>query len=62
MAPQNYNNLKAEIVCHMVDSGFTFSNENGDPLVIRPMKVDVLLNNLLDYMIGAGYATTERFN
>jgi len=60
MAPTNYNNLKTEITCHLIDSGFTFSTENGDPVVIRPMRVDVLLNNLLDYMIGAGYASTNK--
>lgn len=60
MSPTNYNNLKTEITSHLIDSGFTFSTENGDPVVIRPMRVDVLLNNLLDYMIGAGYASTNK--
>jgi len=55
-----YDNLKREIISHLIDSGFTFSTENGDPVVIRPMKADVLLNTLLDYMIGAGYASTTK--
>jgi hypothetical protein len=55
-----YDNLKQEITSHLIDSGFTFSTENGDPVVIRPIKVDVLLNTLLDYMIGAGYAGTTK--
>lgn len=60
MSPTNYNNLKTEITSHLIDSGLTFSTENGDPVVIRPMKAEVLLDSLLDYMIGAGYATTTR--
>ena len=60
MTPTSYSNLKIEIICHLIDSGFTFSTENGDPVTIRPMKAEVLLDSLLDYMIGAGYATTTR--
>jgi len=62
MAPTNYNTLKDEIVFHLIQSGYTFSSENGDPVVIRPMKVAVLLDSVLDYMIGAGYATTTKLS
>lgn len=53
-----YQNLLTELKAHLVDQGMTFNNEDAsDPLVIRPMRADVLLVNLLDYMIGAGYAS-----
>ena len=42
---------------HLVVSGLTFNAENKqDPIVIRPVKVDVLIATVLEYLIGAGYA------
>jgi hypothetical protein len=42
---------------HLIVSGLTFNAENKqDPIVIRPMKVDVLVATVLEYLIGAGYA------
>jgi hypothetical protein len=56
-----YQALVMELKQHLVDQGLTFNAEDAlDPVVIRPMKADLLLTNLLDYMIGAGYASTTK--
>lgn len=57
-----YQALVQELTHHLVDQGMTYSNEDGSPVTLRPMKVEVLLNNLLDYMIGAGYASPTKTN
>lgn len=42
---------------HLIVSGLTFNAENAsDPIITRPMKVDVLVATVLEYLIGAGYA------
>lgn len=50
------NNLKL----HLQTSGMTFSTENGDPMVTRPMKADVLISEVIDYLIGAGHVNPDK--
>ena len=46
---------------HLIVSGLTFNAENAiDPVVIRPMKVEVLVATVLEYLIGAGYAEATK--
>ena len=58
----SYLALRQELKHHLIQSNMTFSSENewaGQPTVMREVSVDVMLNNLLDYMIGAGYVQTN---
>jgi hypothetical protein len=57
-----YQALVQELTSHLIDQGLTLKAEAGDPVVVRPVKADLLLNTLVDYMIGAGYASTTRIH
>jgi hypothetical protein len=55
--------LKTELIEHLIDSGFTlapYSLVENEPPILRPVKVQVLLDCVLDYMIGAGYASPTK--
>jgi hypothetical protein len=49
-----------ELRHYLIDSGFTYSTEAGDPPILRPMNIDVLLDTSLDYLIGAGYVAPDK--
>jgi hypothetical protein len=56
-----YQALIFELSSHLVDQGFTWSIEDNKPPTLRDgIKAEVLLTNLLDYMIGAGYASPTK--
>ena len=58
----NYGALRQELKHHLVDQHMTYSPEReplGEPIIMREVAVDVMLNNLLDYMIGKGYVQTN---
>lgn len=55
----NYLKMKKEIKIHLINSGCTFSSEE-EPVVLRQITVDVMLDTVLDYMIGAGYASPTK--
>lgn len=57
-----YLALKQELALHLVDSGLTYSIEDNKPPTIRPVAVNLLLDTLLDYMIGAGYASERKIS
>ena len=48
------------LITHLQANGMTFSTENGDPAVTRPMKAEVLVTEIIDYLIGAGYANDNK--
>lgn len=53
--------LLQELTHYLIDSGMTCSVEDNEPATLRNgIKCEVLLNNLLDYMIGAGYVSTTK--
>lgn len=61
MVPTNYQSLRQELKAYLIDQSMTYSAEKewlGEPVVMREVPVDVMLNNLLDYMIGKGYVST----
>lgn len=46
---------------HLIVSGLTFNAENSaDPIVIRPMKVEILVATVMEYLLGAGYAEATK--
>jgi hypothetical protein len=48
---------------HLILSGLTFNAENpADPIVIRPMKVEILVATVMEYLTGAGYANTTKIS
>lgn len=55
-----YQALRMELESHLIDSGLTYSIEDGTPTVMRPVPVKLVLDTLLDYMIGAGYASERK--
>jgi hypothetical protein len=55
-----YLALKQELTYHLVQSGLTYSIEDEKPPTLRPVQVNLLLDTLLDYMIGAGYASSRK--
>lgn len=44
-----------QLITHLELQGLTFSTENGDPVVMRPIKAKVLLTEIINYLEGAGY-------
>jgi len=51
------------LINHLILSGATLNAENpAEPVVLRPMKADVLLPLILDYLIGAGYASPTKIS
>ena len=46
---------------HLILSGLTFNAESPtDPIVIRPMRVDVLVASIMEYLNATGYANTTK--
>jgi hypothetical protein len=56
----HYLALKQELTYHLIQSGLTYSIEDNKPPTIRPVQVNLVLDTLLDYMMGAGYASTTK--
>ena len=54
-----YNQLKAELTSHITDSGLTEESAGGHAVMREHLSVDFLVNEILDYMIGAGYVIIE---
>ena len=53
--------LLQELTHYLIDSGMTYSVEDNKAPTLRDgIKCEVLLNNLLDYMIGAGYVSPTK--
>lgn len=49
------------ITKHLIASGLTFNAENpADPVIIRPMKVEILVATVMEYLLGEGYANTTK--
>jgi len=56
-----YETLRQELKEHLVVSGLCLNAENPhDAVVVRSMNANLLVDTLLDYMIGAGYASVTR--
>jgi hypothetical protein len=48
---------------HLILSGLTFNAEHpSDPVVLRPMKVEILLSTVLEFLRGAGYVNTTKIS
>lgn len=48
---------------HLILSGLTFNAEHpSDPVVLRPMKVEILLSTVMEFLRGAGYVNTTKIS
>jgi hypothetical protein len=46
---------------HLIVSGLTFNAENpNNPVITRPVKVDVLVATVMEYLLGEGYANATK--
>jgi hypothetical protein len=58
-----YLALRQELKSHLIDSGLTLPTlDEQDPVLLRPVPATLVLDTLLDYMIGAGYASERKLN
>lgn len=56
-----YKELLAGIERHLILSGLTFNAElPTDPVVIRPVRVDVLVASVMEFLNATGYANTTK--
>ena len=56
-----YQTLRQELREHLVVTGLCLNAENPhDAVVVRSMNADLLVDTLLDYLIGAGYASVSK--
>jgi hypothetical protein len=53
-------NVIQELSQHLIDSGYTYSTEANDPAYLKPVAVEVLLRECLDYLTGAGYVNSTK--
>lgn len=53
------NELIKVLLIQLELNGMTFSSENGDPAVTRPVRAEVMCATLTDYMIGAGIVNDQ---
>lgn len=58
-----YQQLLKGLENHLILSGLTFNAEQAsDPVILRPMKVEVLLSTVMEFLRGAGYANTTKIS
>jgi hypothetical protein len=58
-----HDELKAELRKHLIQTGFTYSPEgewSGEPTLTRSVNVDILLDCVSEFLIGAGYASSTK--
>ena len=49
------------ITKHLIASGLTFNSENpANPIITRPMNVEILVATVMEYLLGEGYANTTK--
>ena len=54
-------NIEQELSNYLVSIGATFNAENPDePIVLRPARLNVIVTSVVDYLIGAGYASEAK--
>ena len=52
-------NIKQKLKVHLINSGLTFSSERewmGEPIIMREVAVDTVVNEVIKFMTEAGYA------
>ena len=55
-------NIKQLLKIHLIKSGLTFSSERewmGEPIIMREIAVDTVVNEVIKFMTEAGYARVQ---
>ena len=58
-----HDELKDALRKHLIHTGFTYSSERepfGEPTLTRSVNVDILLDCVTEFLIGAGYASDTK--
>lgn len=56
-----YADLLAGLQKHLIISGLTFNAEiPTDPIITRPVRVEVLVATVMEYLNATGYANTTK--
>ena len=60
---QEYQELLQGLQKHLILSGLTFNAEiPTDPIITRPVRVEVLVATVMEYLNATGYANTTRIS
>jgi hypothetical protein len=58
-----YTQLLDGLRTHLITSGLTFNAEiPTDPIITRPVRVEVLVATVMEYLNATGYANTTRIS
>ena len=58
-----YTELLDGLRKHLIISGLTFNAEiPADPIITRPVRVEVLVATVMEYLNATGYANTTRIS
>ncbi len=58
-----YTELLDGLRKHLITSGLTFNAEiPTDPIITRPVRVEVLVATVMEYLNATGYANTTRIS
>lgn len=56
-----YTELLTGVRNHLINSGLTFNAEiPTDPIITRPVRVEVLVATVMEYLNATGYANTTK--
>jgi hypothetical protein len=56
-----YQEILEGLSKHLILSGLTFNAEiPTDPIITRPVRVEILVATVMEYLNGAGYANTTK--
>lgn len=58
---EEYKKMLLGVKIHLIKSSMTY-NAEVEPVVIRPVNVDVLVASIWEYLTGAGYASTSKIS
>jgi hypothetical protein len=60
---QEYQELLQGLQKHLILSGLTFNAEIAtDPIITRPVRVDILVASVMEYLNATGYSNTTKIS
>ena len=60
---QEYQELLQGLQKHLILSGLTFNAEiPTDPVITRPVRVDILVASVMEYLNATGYSNTTKIS
>lgn len=58
---EEYKKMLLGVKIHLIKSHMTY-NAEVEPVVVRPVNVDMLVASIWEYLTGAGYASTSKIS